>query len=89
LDLQLKKHGVEQLIIMGFIAQACLEGTVRFAAGLGYGVTEVRDATADYSDKEMHAARDVNIPRYVTSIVTTNEIVDSVSSAQPLELGAR
>jgi nicotinamidase-related amidase len=89
LDLQLKKHGVQQLIIMGLIAHTCLEGTVRLAAELGYRVTVVRDATADYSDKEMHAALDVNIPRYATSIVTTNEIVDLVSSAQPLELGAQ
>jgi ureidoacrylate peracid hydrolase len=49
----------------------------------------VRDATANYSDKEMHAALDVNMPRYATSIVTTNEIVDLVPSAQPLELGAQ
>jgi nicotinamidase-related amidase len=74
---------------MGLIAHTYLEGTVRFAAELGDGVTVVRDATADYSDKEMHAALYVNILRYATSIVTTNEIVDLVSSAQPLELGAQ
>ena len=83
LDLQLKRHGIQQLIVMGLIAHTCLEATVRFAAELGYGVTVVRDATADYSDKEMHAALDVNIPRYATSIVTTNEIVDLMSSASP------
>jgi hypothetical protein len=31
--------------------------------------------TADYSDKEMHAAVEVDIPTYATAIVTTNEIV--------------
>ncbi len=89
LDLQLKQHGIRQIIVMGLIAHTCLESTVRFAAELGYGVTVVRDATADYSDNEMHAALDVNIPRYATSIVTTSEIVDLVSSTQPLELGAQ
>jgi len=89
LDLQLKNHGIQQIIVMGLIAHTCLESTVRFAAELGYGVTVVRDATADYSDNEMHAALDVNIPRYATSIVTANEIVDLMSSAQPLELGAQ
>ena len=80
LDLQLRKHGVEQIVVMGLIAHTCLESTVRFAAELGYGVTVVRDATADYSDKEMHAALDVNIPRYASAIVTANEIVDLMSS---------
>jgi hypothetical protein len=32
------------------------------------------------SDVEMHAALDVNIPNYASAIVTTNEIVDSISS---------
>jgi len=40
----------------------------------------VKDATVDYSDEEMHAALDVNIPNYASAIVTTNEIVDSVCS---------
>ena len=88
LDLQLRKHGIQQLIIMGLIAHTCLESTVRFAAELGYGVTVVRDATADYSDNEMHAALDVNIPRYASHIVTAQEIVDLLSSAQGVELGA-
>ena len=57
-----------------------MESTVRFAAELGYEVTMVKDATADYSDKEMHAALDINIPNYASAIVTTNEIVESISS---------
>ena len=40
----------------------------------------VKDATADYSDVEMHAALDVNIPNYATAIVITNEVVDSITS---------
>ena len=36
----------------------------------------VKDATADYSDEEMHAALEVNIPNYANAIVTTNEIVE-------------
>ena len=40
----------------------------------------VKDATADYSDEEMHAALDINLPNYASAIVTTNEIVDSISS---------
>jgi ureidoacrylate peracid hydrolase len=80
LDLQLKKHGIHRLIVIGLIAHTCIEATVRFAAELGYEVTVVKDATADYSDEEMHAALDINIPNYASAIVTTTEIVDAISS---------
>jgi ureidoacrylate peracid hydrolase len=82
LDLLLKRHGIHQLIVIGLIAHTCVEATVRFAAELGYEVTVVRDATASYSDEEMHAALDVNIPNYAGAIVTANQVVDSLSSVQ-------
>ena len=40
----------------------------------------IKDATADYSDEEMHAALDVNIPNYASVIVTTKQVVDSIAS---------
>ena len=80
LDLQLKKRGIHKLIVIGLIAHTCVEATVRFAAELGYEVTLVKDATADYSDEEMHAALDVNIPNYARAVVTADEIIDSISS---------
>jgi ureidoacrylate peracid hydrolase len=80
LDLQLKKHGIHKLIVIGLIAHTCIEATVRYAAELGYEVTVVKDATADYSDEAMHAALDVNLPNYASAIVTTTEIVGSISS---------
>ena len=76
LDLQLKKHGIHQLIVMGLIAHTCIEATVRYAAELGYDVTVVRDATADYSDEMMRAALDINIPNYASAVVTTKEVVE-------------
>jgi nicotinamidase-related amidase len=80
LDLQLKKHGIHRLIVIGLIAHTCVEATVRFAAELGYDVTVVRDATADYGAEEMHAALDVNIPNYA-AVATTDEIASLLSSA--------
>ena len=73
LDLQLKKHGIQKLIVIGLIAHTCVEATVRYAAEIGYQVTIVKDATADYSDEE-------NIPNYASAMVTTTEIVESISS---------
>jgi len=85
LDLQLKKHGIHQLIVMGFIAHTCVEATVRYAAELGYEVTLVRDATADYSDKEMYAALDINIPNYANAVLTTAEIVEAFARSRTID----
>jgi ureidoacrylate peracid hydrolase len=79
LDLLLKKHGIHKLIAVGLIAHTCVEATVRYAAELGYEVTMVKDATADYSDEHMHAALDVNIPNYASAVVATAEIAESLS----------
>ena len=80
LDLLLKKHGIHKLIVIGLIAHTCLEATVRYGAELGYEVTVVRDATADYSSEEMHAALDINIPNYANAIVSTEELINSIGS---------
>jgi len=37
----------------------------------------VRDATASWSEVEMHAALEVNLPNYANAIVTTREMVDA------------
>ena len=88
LDLLLKKHGIHKLIVVGLIAHTCVEATVRFAAELGYEVTVVKDATADYSDVEMHAALAINLPNYASNVVTTNEVIDSISSLHSLRISA-
>jgi len=80
LDLQLKRHGIQRLIVVGLIAHTCIEATVRFAAELGYDVTVVKDAVADFSDEMMHAALEVNMPNYASAIVTTREIVEALST---------
>jgi len=67
------------LIVVGLIAHTCVEATVRFAAELGYDVTVVKDATASYSDREMHAALEINMPNYASAIVTTKDIVGAIS----------
>jgi nicotinamidase-related amidase len=80
LDLQLKKHGIHQLIAIGLIAHTCLEATVRYAAELGYDVTVVRDATTSYSDEHMHATLDINMPNYARAIVPADEIVATIAA---------
>jgi len=79
LDLQLRKHGIDKLIVMGLLAHTCVEATVRYAAELGYEITVVKDATASYSDEHMHAALDINIPNYASAVVTASEIVGAIT----------
>jgi nicotinamidase-related amidase len=66
---------------MGLIAHTCLEATVRFGAELGYEVTVVSDATASYSDEQMQAALEINIPNYATAILSAAETVDAISKS--------
>jgi nicotinamidase-related amidase len=89
LDLQLKKHGIRQLIVIGLIAHTCVESTVRFAVELGYEVTLVRDATADYGEEFMHAALVTNLPNYATAIMTTKEAVELLSRSKALGMIAQ
>jgi ureidoacrylate peracid hydrolase len=89
LDLLLKKHGIHKLIVIGLIAHTCVEATVRFAAELGYEVTVVKDAIASYSDEHMHAALDINLPNYASAIVTTNQVIDSISAFETVAVSAR
>jgi hypothetical protein len=51
---------------------------------LGHQVTLVKNAIADYSDVEMHAALEVNIPNYANAMVTADEVVDSISALKSL-----
>jgi len=88
LDLQIKKHGIHKLIVMGLIAHTCLEATVRYAAELGYEVTVVKDATASYSDEHMHAALEINLPNYASAVVTTDEILVSLASPAGVQAAA-
>jgi nicotinamidase-related amidase len=80
LDLQLKKHGIHRLVVIGLIAHTCIEATVRYAVELGYEVTVVKDATADYSNEEMHAALNINILNYASAVVSAAEVVNSLSA---------
>jgi nicotinamidase-related amidase len=68
-----------KLIVTGLLAHTCAESTVRFAAELGYDVTMVKDATASFTDEQMHAALRINIPNYANAIVTTEEVLEALS----------
>lgn len=80
LDLLLKQHGITNVIVVGLIANTCVECTSRFATELGYHVTLVRDATAAASEEAMHAAHELNGPTYAHAILTTKEVVAAIGA---------
>ena len=61
---QLQQRGIEKIIVVGMLANTCVEATARCGAELGYHVTLVRDATAAFSSEAMHAAHEINGPTF-------------------------
>jgi nicotinamidase-related amidase len=80
LDLQLKQYGVRRIILIGMIANTCIESTGRFGMELGYHVTLVKDATAAFSHEAMHAAHAINGPTYAHAILTTKDLLAQLSA---------
>ncbi len=78
LDFRLKQKGIRQVIVVGLLANTCIESTARFAMELGYHVTLVRDATAAFSQEMMHAAHDLNGPTFAHAILTTAELIEAL-----------
>ena len=74
LDFQLKQRSIEKIIVVGMLANTCVEGTARCGAERGYHVTLVRDATAAFSSEAMHAAHEINGPTFAHAILTTDAV---------------
>jgi nicotinamidase-related amidase len=79
LDTILKQKGITRVILVGLIANTCLESTGKYAVDLGYHVTLVRDATAAASPEAMRCAHDINGPTYAHAILTTAEVVAALA----------
>lgn len=80
LDLQLRQRGIEKIILVGVIANSCIESTARFGMELGYHVTLVRDGAAAFSHEGMNVAFNINGPTYAHSILTTDDLLTRLSS---------
>ncbi|KAF9000379.1 hypothetical protein BDZ89DRAFT_1050900 [Hymenopellis radicata] len=73
--MDLRKHGVEKVIMAGMIANTCLESSARYAVELGYHVTLVKDATAAWSEELYQAATTLVYPLIVHDVKTVAEII--------------
>ena len=79
LDFRLKQKGITHVIIVGLLANTCIEATARYASELGYHVTLVRDATAAFLAEMMHAAHELDGPTFAHSIVTSQELIEALA----------
>ena len=75
LDLQLKQRAISDVILVGLLANTCIESTARYAMELGYRVTLIRDATAAFKPEMMIAAHELNGPTFAHRIITTAELI--------------
>ena len=75
LDLLLHQHNITHLIIVGLLANTCVECTSRYAMELGYHITLIKDATAAFSAEMMYAAHVLNGPTFAHAILSTEELV--------------
>jgi nicotinamidase-related amidase len=76
LDFQLKQLGLEKLIVVGMVANTCIETTAKFATELGYHVTLVKDATAAFTREEITSSHTINAPTFAGRICTTAAVLD-------------
>jgi nicotinamidase-related amidase len=87
LDLHLKQLGIQKLIMVGMLANTCIETTGKAGAELGYHITLVKDAVGAFTHQELHYAHDVNGPTFASRILTTAQLLDDLNQsarAQPV-----
>jgi nicotinamidase-related amidase len=85
LDSQLKQRGIQKIILVGMIANTCIEATARLGMELGYHVTLIKDAIAALSHEGMHAALEVNGPLFAHAILTTKELQDLLPASNDFQ----
>lgn len=75
LDFQLRQRGITHVVLVGLLANTCIESTARYAAELGYHVTLVTDGTAAATREMMHAAHVLNGPTFAHEIFNTQQVL--------------
>ncbi len=80
IDAQLKRHGVETLLIAGTATNVCCESSARDAMMLDYRVIMLADANATWSD-DAHAATLNNFALYFGDVMTSAEAIGRLAPA--------
>jgi nicotinamidase-related amidase len=83
LNLLLKQHRIERIVLIGMRVNTCIDTTARFGAELGYHVSLIQDGVAGFSWAEMQATLEINAPAYAHAILTTQEFIDALPLPAP------
>lgn len=78
LDEELKRQGIEHLIISGIQTEVCVDTTCRRAFSMGYKVTLVSDTHSTWDSKELTAGQIINhhnsVLRWFADIYPSKEV---------------
>jgi ureidoacrylate peracid hydrolase len=78
LDAQLKARGIRQLALAGLTSHTCVEGTGRHATELGYHLTFVKDAVAEFTPEAHRAAVDISYPTFGHEVLTVDAFLAAI-----------
>jgi nicotinamidase-related amidase len=81
LALQLRKHGINRVLLAGMSANLCVEAHMRELIENGFDVTVIKDATAGGKSEEWgdgYAAAMTNYKYIANEIATTDEVIQSL-----------
>lgn len=81
LELQLRRHGIDTIVIAGISTNFGVEGTARTAYNHGYHVVFAEDAMGT-STITMHESSLTNVFPYIGRVRTVAEIVDAFAPVQ-------
>jgi nicotinamidase-related amidase len=78
LDEELRKKGIETLVVMGIATSGCVLSTVRWAADIGYKQVVVSDCCADRDEEVNRVLLEKVIPRQAT-MVTSEDLFKALN----------
>ena len=81
IDAQLRRRGIDTVLIAGTLTNVCCESTARDAMLLDYKTIMLSDGNATLSDEE-HAATLNTFAMFFGDVLTTDEVIARLSPAQ-------
>jgi nicotinamidase-related amidase len=81
LDTQLRQRRIDHIIIAGMVTNTCVDSTGRRAFEKGYHVTYVSDAVGAFTIDAHTATIEHDWPQYAHEVLTTEELVASLTKS--------